>query len=59
MCDFGIIFLPRRAARSNRTRLDGKIRSTTERKIFPEHLRRSAGIGGVVTDGYLCSKITP
>lgn len=31
----GIIFLPRRAARDNRTKLDGKIRSTAERKILP------------------------
>ena len=54
----GIILLPRRAARNNRTRLDGKIRSTAERKIFPDP-RRPDGIVGIVTAGYFCSKIIP
>ena len=36
---------------------DGKIRSTTERKIFTP--QRYAGIGRIVTAGYFRSKISP
>lgn len=55
----GIIFLPRRAARNNRTRLDGEIRSTAERKIFPDHPRWPDGIVRIVTAVEFCSKIIP
>lgn len=37
--------------------LKRKIRSTTERKIFTPHSRQNAGIGKIVTAGYLCGKI--
>lgn len=53
----GIIFCIGKAARSNRTRPDGKIRSTTERKIFTP--KWYAGIGRIVTAGYFRSKISP
>lgn len=56
----GIIFLLRKVGRNTRPRLDGKIRSTAERKIFPAHpcggLPALAKAGTV---GYFCSKIVP
>ena len=39
--------------------LDGEIRSTAERKIFPDHPRRPDGIVRIVTAVEFCSKIIP
>jgi len=40
----GIIFLQAEGGRNNPTRLDGKIRSTAERKIFTDHPRRQPAL---------------
>jgi hypothetical protein len=43
----GIIFLLFEGGRDNRTRLNGKIRSTAERKIFTSHSRRQPALAGL------------
>lgn len=56
----GLNFFAPKSRQEHRPRLDGKIRSTAERKIFPAHpcggLPALAKAGTV---GYFCSKIVP
>jgi len=53
----GIIFLLAKGGGDNRPRLDGKIRSTRERKIFTDHTRRQPALAGLEQPVYLCGKM--